>query len=346
LECEPRVQSRWIEVTYRKPGRFLDRIPRLPAGLRGTLAGRQEVIDGLKGTRPDVLFFNTQVPAAILGPGLFRYTYVLSTDITPLQYDRMADFYRHSPDRSPLLAAAKRRFNQAVFQRAALLFPWSAWTARSLVEDYGVDPQKIEVIPPGIDLDLWKPASDRQPEGKTRAGMQPASPARILFVGADLERKGGLDLIAAFQALPPGIAELVLVTRSLVAEMPGVQVVSNLEPNSPALVQLYQSSDIFVLPTRAEAFGIAAVEASAAGLPVIASPVGGLTDIVDHEQTGFLVPPGSRAELASALQSLINSPELRISFGRAARRKAEQVFDIQKCSQRIIEKIFQIEQES
>ena len=61
--------------------------------------------------------------------------------------------------------------------------PWSTWTRRSLVEEYGVDPQRVEVVPPGIDLERWAP-------GERREG-----PPRILFVGGDLYRKGGATLL-------------------------------------------------------------------------------------------------------------------------------------------------------
>jgi glycosyltransferase involved in cell wall biosynthesis len=164
---------------------------------------------------------------------------------------------------------------------------------------------------------------------------------RILFVGADFERKGGQHVLQAFQKLPHGAAELVLVTRSQVPETPGVRAVHGLQPNSPALISLYQSSDVFVFPSRAEAFGIAAVEASAAGLPVIASGVGGLKDIVDAGKTGLIVSPDDPEELLHALTSLIDDPEQRETMGRAARNRAVQYFDARANANRIIELILQ-----
>jgi glycosyltransferase involved in cell wall biosynthesis len=329
VDREPRVNTNWVEVTYTKPDRFWDRIPRIPANLRGTISGRQQVIEGLHQYPADLLFFNTQVPAVIVGPPLYQHPFILSTDITPIQYDQMADLYHHQPDKNTILKSLKHRANRTAFQKAAFLFPWSTWTAQSIIDDYGVSPHKIEVIPPGIDLDFWKPPLEK------KTNPVPT----ILFVGGDLERKGGLDLLAAFRRLPVGSAELVLVTRSEVPETPGVRVIQHLVPNSPELIDLYHRSDIFVLPSKAEAFGIAAVEASAAGLPVIAAPVGGLIDIVDHERTGLFIQPGNQEELFSAIARLIDHPELRQSFGNAARQKAECNFDAQKCAKRIIEKI-------
>ena len=66
------------------------------------------------------------------------------------------------------------------------------------------------------------------------------------------------------------------------------------EANSPLLRQLYADADLFVMPTRAEAFGIVTVEAMASGLPVIVGDVGGGRSIVDHGKTGWLIPPRAR----------------------------------------------------
>ncbi len=72
-----------------------------------------------------------------------------------------------------------------------------------------------------------------------------------------------------------------------------------------------------------EPFGIAMIEAMAAGKPVVASRAGGLADIVLHEETGLLVTPNDVEDLARALQRLISDPELRERMGREAARRAE-----------------------
>jgi glycosyltransferase involved in cell wall biosynthesis len=218
------------------------------------------------------------------------------------------------------------------FARAAYVLPWSSWARSSLVQDYGVDPRNIEIIPPGVDLDFWRPYEDERPPG----------PIRILFVGGDFERKGGNLLIDAFHALPPGAAELVLVTRSAVPPRPGITTYRELRPNTPELLALYHSCDLFVLPSCAEAFGIAAVEASAAGLPVIATAVGGLADVVADRESGFLIENGQVEALIYRLQLLIDSPGLRQKLGQAARKRAEQCFDARQNAARILEHLFEL----
>jgi glycosyltransferase involved in cell wall biosynthesis len=82
--------------------------------------------------------------------------------------------------------------------------------------------------------------------------------------------------------------------------------------------------DIFAMPSRAEGFGVAALEAQAMELPVVASDVHGLPDVVQHGRTGLLVPPGDHQALASALGRLIADPGLRASMGRAGREFVQQ----------------------
>jgi glycosyltransferase involved in cell wall biosynthesis len=124
-----------------------------------------------------------------------------------------------------------------------------------------------------------------------------------------------------------------------------VTIYDNLEPNSEALLHLYQTSDIFVLPSRAEAFGIAAVEASASGLPVIATSSGGLSDIVVDGETGFLIPVGDVNSLAQHLKILVENVDLRQKMGQAACQRAHSRFDAQKNAARLAQILREIASE-
>lgn len=90
------------------------------------------------------------------------------------------------------------------------------------------------------------------------------------------------------------------------------------------------SADIAVLPSRAEAFGLAAAEAMALGRPVVVSDVGGLPEVVDHEVTGLVVPPDDVEALTGALTRLLDSPDLRHRLGAAAAESARKRFDFHR----------------
>ena len=81
--------------------------------------------------------------------------------------------------------------------------------------------------------------------------------------------------------------------------------------------------DLFVLPSLNEGMGRALIEAMAAGLPVIASRVGGIPAVISHEQTGLLVPAGNAAALAEALRRFLDRPEWAKQLGAAASRSVD-----------------------
>lgn len=326
VEQSHRLISTWVNVTYEDPNSWWNYVPLLTEQIRGALIGRSQIQRNLSMTSYDVALYNTQVPAALAGGLASRHPYVLSTDITPIQYDTMASQYQHQADRPGLVHHFKHQANKNLYRNAQRILPWSHWTASSLINDYEVSPERIEVIAPGIDLSTWHPGR-----------KQDSNVLRILFVGGDFYRKGGDLLLKACEKLPPGLVELHLVTRSTIPPKDTIIVYNEMTPNSSELIRLYQNCDIFVLPTLADAFGIAAVEAMAAGLPVIATNVGGLTDIVAHGETGYLIAPGSERDLVEHIYNLAGDVKLRDKLGKAARSRAELYFDMNKNFNRVVE---------
>lgn len=327
VEQDNGITATWAPITYEGASHLLGLIPNGFKGVRGSLQGMLQVRQAIAGGNYDVAFFNTQVPAALAARQVQRRPYILATDITPIQYDGMSHLYGHKSDKGGPLAVYKHMVNVKLMRRAARILPWSHWTRDSLIRDYGVAPEQIDVVPPGVDLQLWQPAAARRNDGQLR----------ILFVGGDLYRKGGATLLEAFRAMPRGVAELHLVTRTQIPPEEGVNTYYTMRPNSPELIGLYQAADVFVLPTEAEAFGIAAIEASAAGLAVIATAVGGLTDIVSEGETGYLLPPRDPTALRGLLMRLAENIDLRGRLGKAARQRAEAFFDAQRNVARVID---------
>ncbi len=94
-------------------------------------------------------------------------------------------------------------------------------------------------------------------------------------------------------------------------------------------IQLLRGFDVFVIPSvlDSETFGVAAVEAMACGLPVVAANIGGLPEVVDDNETGILVPVRDAQAIADALEKLIENTTLRNSFGHNGRIKVEKNYD-------------------
>jgi glycosyltransferase involved in cell wall biosynthesis len=92
--------------------------------------------------------------------------------------------------------------------------------------------------------------------------------------------------------------------------------------------ELLADADVFLLASRSEGLPLSVIEAMAAGLPVVASDVGGLRELVRDGETGTLVPPGDPAALANALRPLVADRELRRCFGSAGRERAKGLFDL------------------
>ena len=104
-----------------------------------------------------------------------------------------------------------------------------------------------------------------------------------------------------------------------------------------SIIALSQVADIFVWPAVNEAFGMAMLEAQAAGLPVVAGKAGGVGGVVEHAETGLLVEAGDAAAFASATQSLLEDSNLRARMASAARRKTREQHDVASASRKLSE---------
>jgi glycosyltransferase involved in cell wall biosynthesis len=245
-----------------------------------------------------------------------RVSVYYAIDCTPIQLHRFGGHYGGVDDpASPqgrLTAACLRLF----FRRCTRLLPWSEWAAGSMAKDYRALPEKIRVVAPGIDLEQWFPVSGKG------SGLP-----RLLFVGGDFERKGGPLLLDVYRRHLRDECELHLVTRHAIDPEPGVHVYADLKVGDSRLHELYQSCDVLVLPTLADCFSMAALEAMACGLPVIISAIGGIPEIVVDGETGMLIPPGNGDSLLQALRAVLSSSALRERLGAAGRRRVERFFD-------------------
>ena len=276
--------------------------------------------------RPDAIFIHTQV-ASLLAPAIMRRVpTIVSLDATPANFDVVGAAYSHRTS-NPLLESAKRAINRRSMNAAAGLVTWCEWARDSLTRDYGVPKDKVRVIAPGVDLELFKP-SPRRSDGRVR----------LLFVGGNLERKGGLELLSALSLVHKNV-ELDLVTTSPMASIPPgvtVRVHDGLKPQSAGLVRLFREADIFVMPTRGDAFPQVIAEAMACRLPVISTPVGAIREVVLDGQTGLLVAPRSPGDLAEAISALAGDRHRREAMGHAGFELARRKHDMARNNREIL----------
>jgi glycosyltransferase involved in cell wall biosynthesis len=258
---------------------------------------------------------------------------MIDFDSTPLQIDQMSAYNSSVDPKS--LAKFKRQLTRNMMRSASLLQAWSHWAKQSAVDDYGIPADKIVVNPPGVNLDFWRP----NPAVRRVSSHQPL---KILFVGGDFRRKGGNLLLEWYKSQHPDVCELHIVTREAVENRPGIYVYQDVQPNSEQLIKLYQGSDLFILPSLGECFGIATVEAMAAGLPVIASDVGGTADIIEPGRNGFIVPGNDVSALSQAIATILEDAQLRYRMGIQSRLLAEERFDLQKNARLTIHYLKQI----
>jgi glycosyltransferase involved in cell wall biosynthesis len=328
VERDPEVEPAFMEVSYYRPAGRIERVskllrPLVPTYVSGNLRAYVDARRALGRRRFDAVL--TNAPVAIFFPKFFEHTpTVVDFDSTPRQVDAMKE-YTSIADPGPL-AYLKWRLKRNLWMSADRLQAWSHWARDSAIRDYGMPAGKVIVNPPGVDLTFWRPGPSKQQD----------SPLRMLFVGGDFRRKGGPLLLDWFNCQPPGRAQLHIVTKENVASGRGVHVYHDMEPNSKRLLQLYHDADVFVLPSAAECFGIATVEAMAAGLPVVVTDSGGTADIVDHGSNGFIVPVGDVRALFSALEMILDDGPLRARMAQRSRQLAEARFDVETNASRTI----------
>ncbi len=322
------IDPNFVVMTFHKDGGVPERLP-LPEGIKSRIRGQMEVGDALKQGPFDGIFIAVHSALAMFSSILDQVPCFMTFDVTPKQLHDFGPIYEKSPSKIKLIESYKHSRRALAYQKCRLLFPWSNWAGESAVTDYGTDSSRMHVSPPGVDLERWSP--------KNRWERAPKAGVNLLFVGGDFDRKGGQLLLEWAQTTKQRNFHLHLVTRKKLENTdPRICVYNDLMPNDPKLVALYENADMFVLPTLADCYSLAGIEAMASGLPVILSETGGTGDIIKRE-TGFLLPPGDLNALTHALDVLIENPALREKMGRAARADAEARYDVGANIRRSVE---------
>ena len=198
----------------------------------------------------------------------------------------------------------------------------------------GVNPSKIHLIPMGINLEEWK-----NPDGdRFRRKYRLEGKKIILFAGTKSYNKGATHLLEAVEKIRQKVKGLILVSiglptkewesnRSLLHEenLLDLGYVSEEEKR-----EAFDACDLFVMPSRYDSFGVVYLEAWRCGKPVIGAKVGAIPEVIEEGKDGLLVEFGEVNQLASAIISLLNHPDLGKEMGETGRKKVTDRFNWQK----------------
>ena len=235
-------------------------------------------------------------------------------------------------------AAMRAQVRETVLGSSAVLTP-SAWLRRMAVDELALPSSvRLEVVPNFVDPEAFHPLQNGGgevpalfPGLEWTAARRPA----VLLHASNFRpvKRVGDTVRTLAEVRRTRDAVLVLVgdgpDRAPVEALSGALGVRDsvaFAGERRSLGDLFAHADLFLLPSEQESFGLAALESLASGVPVVASEVGGVPEVVTHGETGWLVPAGNPRAMAAAVLSLLDDPPRRVRMGRAARARALGLF--------------------
>jgi glycosyltransferase involved in cell wall biosynthesis len=192
----------------------------------------------------------------------------------------------------------------------------------------GIPAERQRVVPLGVDTELFRP---------TPRARRPNEPLRVLLAGGIAPAKGVVDLLEAARRVQ-GRVRVVLAGRiapDLHAHLaPYAHLFEHLPPMPQEdLARCYHRADVFCLPSYFEGSALVVAEAMASGLPCVVTQAAG--SLVEHGRDGLVVPAGAPAEIAAALEALLDDDALRARLGAAGRHTAE-AYDLASYGRRLV----------
>lgn len=234
-----------------------------------------------------------------------------------------------------------RRFALRLAYRLADAVVVNSEAARRGLWAEGFAERRVRLLRNGVDLEQFS-ANGNRAEVVRRLGLPGNGPwvATVSMLRAEKDHESLLAAVprvirrvpsARFLIVGAGPTEARL--RALVASQGLTDSVLFLGDRGD-IPELLQAVDVFVLPSLTESFPNALLEAMSMSLPVVATTVGGVPELVEPGRTGYLVPPRRSELLADRIAFLLERPDLRAAMGRAARTRVEAQFDIRQAVKR------------
>tara|TARA_R110001599_G_scaffold150929_3_gene335351 strand:- start:53788 stop:54927 length:1140 start_codon:yes stop_codon:yes gene_type:complete len=272
---------------------------------------------------PEVAFLKTDVPL------------YLTTDAT---FPLLQDLYQSHSNLHSLSIKNALVLERMAFQKARKLMLPLEWLSKSAQNNYRIPKSKIEVIPYGSNL-----ASPTENEVQTLINERIRSEElTFLFVGVRWEEKGGPEAVGIIKELNrKGIkAKLIVVGITPEIEEECVEVIGFLDKQDTdqlsKLIELYQSSTFFILPTKAECVGMSFIEAASYGLPAIGSIVGGVPEAVINKETGLIFDPVENpSKVADEISELWSNKSRYEEMGAQARKRYSEHMNWKSWAKRV-----------
>jgi glycosyltransferase involved in cell wall biosynthesis len=204
---------------------------------------------------------------------------------------------------------------------------------RDSLSRFGVTPKALTVIRNGVDPQAFAPPPERTPD----------RPFTVLFMGRLTEEKGASVLLSAVEGLDASQNLRFQVAgdgplRSRVVEHAGRSQVLTYLGQVEDVASAYRGADLVVMPSLSEGLPMTALECMASGLPLIASRVGGLPEVVVDHETGLLIPPGDPSALQAAIITLAADRHRAARMGQAGRRRIAAEFTEERMLQQAVER--------
>ncbi len=251
------------------------------------------------------------------------------------------DYHPNYRNMSPAAREIAERLERNTIARADMVLYPSEWAAESAIKDYGADRARVHVIPWGANL-------EEVPDRASALGCRKPGPCGLLFIGANWEEKGAdmaVDILAELRSRGVN-AELVICgcTPPKPVTQDGVTIIPYLDKNDREqrnrMNQLYREADFFLLPTRADCYGIVFCEAAAYGVPSIAPATGGVPGAVRDGETGILLPRNAtKAQYATVISETFVDPDRLMRLRQSSRDAFEARLNWQTWGQRVSDMI-------
>jgi len=232
-------------------------------------------------------------------------------------------------------------------QLEKLLWPWtthiicnSRAIRQKLLQSYGVDSNRISAINNGVDTIFFRPSPEKRDPHPT-----------LLFSGRLVDVKDPLTTLKAFQVVREQVqtARLIIIgnghlesqLKQFISDQ-GLEGAVTVQPGTEDILDYLQKSWLFVISSRMEGSPNSCIEAMSCGLPVVATQVGGIPELIEDCVNGRLVPPGNHELLAESIIELLQDEEQRIEMGLKARQSVKRNHVLTECVRKTEKRLLEL----